>query len=459
MSKTIKEEITMTEKQIYELTPAQDVPYLQCKYTLFKRVINILSSISLSEDIDFDVMKDAFNLVVERNDCLRIKFFKKDKQLKQYFGEAKPLTQIPILKFETKEQQAKFIDKYKKTAIKFLKGKVIEPYFIKTYDNKNMILLKVCHLVLDIYGLNVIYKDLMEVYYALKNGTELPPCPGSYEEVVKKDIERKYNDRLVNTNTEFFTNLLNDNPEPYYTGIHGPNNKIWQKKLSKNHRGMQMFFINNDTEGYCHKIDSDLVTRIMAYCKENTCSPADVLLYTCSLTASKLNNDRKHVLPLNLCNCRASAIDKKAAGTKVQSIACYMKFDYNETFEKSIKDFSIYQTKLYRHVNFEDRDFEALLHKTYRSSWLETYYSLTFSFIPMIMPEGVEFMIYSNGKGALPAYLAQLYDVKNNEITMAYDVQSKITSERDVADFHNMYLNVLKQVMDNPQVKLGDIKI
>ena len=75
--KTIKEEITMTEKQIYELTPAQDVPYLQCKYTLFKRVINILSSISLSEDIDFDVMKDAFNLVVERNDCLRIKFFKK----------------------------------------------------------------------------------------------------------------------------------------------------------------------------------------------------------------------------------------------------------------------------------------------------------------------------------------------------------------------------------------------
>ena len=68
----------------------------------------------LDKKIDFDVMKDAFNLVVERNDCLRIKFFKKDKQLKQYFDDVKPLSEIPVLKFDTEKQQNDFIDKYKK---------------------------------------------------------------------------------------------------------------------------------------------------------------------------------------------------------------------------------------------------------------------------------------------------------------------------------------------------------
>ena len=449
----------MNERKIYELTPSQDVSYLQCKYTLFKRVINILSSVTLDEEIDFELMKKALNLIVERNDCLRIKFFKQNGQVKQYVDDAKPFNKIPVISFKTKEEQEKYIDKYKNKAIKFFKGKVIEPTFIKTYDNRYMIMLKVCHMILDIYGINIIYKDLLEVYNALKDGKELPEQPTSFEELMIRDIERKHNSRLVEDNTKFFTEKLVNNPEPFYTGLHGPDNKIWQKKLAKNHRSMQMFFIKNDTIGYCHTINSDLVERIINYSKENSCSPAHFLFYTCILTAAKLNNNTTHVLPLELCNCRGTALDKRCAGTKVQSIACYTKFDYDEQFASAINNFSMDQARLYRHINFEDRDFETLLHKTYRSSLLDTYYSLTYSFIPMTMPEGVEFTIYSNGKCALPAYLAQLYDTKTNEIRMAYDVQTKIISEQNVADFHKKYLNVIEQVLNNPQIILKDIEL
>ena len=299
-----KGETKMNEKNIYELTPSQEVSYLQCKYTLFKRVVNILSSVTFDEEIDFDLMKKAFNLVVERNDCLRIKFFKKDKQLMQYFDDPKPLEKIPFYDFKTEEEQFAFIDKYKNKAIKYMKGVVVEPTFIKTFDNKYMVLLKVCHLVLDIYGINIIYKDLIEVYKALKDGKELPSAPGSYEEVMKKDIAKKHNDKLVNGDKEFFEEMLVDNPEPFYAGLHGPNNKIWQKNLSKNHRSMKMFFIQNDTKGYCYSIDGKLVERVFDYCKENSFSPANFLFYTCTLAAAKLNNNTRHVLPLQLCNCR-----------------------------------------------------------------------------------------------------------------------------------------------------------
>ena len=67
-------------------------------------------------------------------------------------------------------------------------------------------------------------------------------------------------------------------------------------------------------------------------------------------------------------------------------------------------------------------------------------------------------MVYSNGSGALPCYIAQLYDVKNGNIKMAYDAQKKIISEEDVNVFHKNYLKVLEQVTSNPEIKIENIK-
>ncbi|MBQ4109155.1 MAG: hypothetical protein IJC80_07130, partial [Clostridia bacterium] len=119
--------------------------------------------------------------------------------------------------------------------------------------------------------------------------------------------------------------------------------------------------------------------------------------------------------------------------------------------------FSASQAKLYMHVGFSDREFETMLHNAYRSSLLETYYSIAFSFVPMEIPDGIDFDIYSNGKGALPGYLIQLFDTKTNSIRMAYDVHTKTTSEEHVARFHKMYKNVLNQVLENPQIQLRDL--
>ena len=58
----------MTNKSCYNLNPTQDVAYMQSQYSLYKRVINILSSITLGEEVDFALMNQAFKLLVERND-------------------------------------------------------------------------------------------------------------------------------------------------------------------------------------------------------------------------------------------------------------------------------------------------------------------------------------------------------------------------------------------------------
>ncbi len=450
----------MTNKSCYKLSLSQDVAYMQCKYSLYKRVINILSSISFDEEVDFELMEQAFRLLVERNDCLRIRFFKKKGELMQYFsGSGKNIKKVPVLSFKTKEQQEAFIDKVRKKPVDYMHGVVIEPYFINTYDNRHMVFFKICHLVIDIYGINILYMDLINVYNALKKGETLPPAPESFEEIIKKDIEKNSKSNSEEKHLEYFTNLFTDNPEPFYAGIHGPNNPIWQKQLKKHQRGMPIFLVRNSTRTYRHKIGGDLVEKVLTYCQNNQCSPANLLFYASSVALAKLNGNLKNIMPIGLYHCRNSVQEKHCAGPKVQSAACYTKIDYSRSFAENLKAYSVSQIGLYRHVKFKDRDFEALVHNIYRSSPLLIYYSMAYSLVPIDMPEGIEFDMYTNGNCALPAYVIQVLNAKTKEVDMAYDVQTRITSEDDVSTFHTYYLNVLKQVLDDPSIKIADIQL
>lgn len=448
----------ITNYKLYNLNPSQEVSKLQCKYTLFKRVINILSSMATKEAFDFEIMKHAINKVIERNDCLRIRFVKQGKELMQYFAPFEKID-VPELSFNTKEEQDAFIAKTRKQAIKYMKGVVIEPYLIKTYDNKTMVFLKVCHMVLDMYGISNIYKDLFEVYDALKNGTELPELPASFEEIVKKDLEKKRNEISHQKHKEFFKEYLGQRDEPYYAGISANNCEIWNKREAKNKRAMKMFFIQNDTIGYAHPMNKELTARIMDYCTKTQQSPASFLFYTLSMCASKVNKNAPNMLPLELCNCRATAAERKCAGSKVQSLGCYTNVDQNKTFEENFAAHIENHNNLFRHISFPDQDFEVLMHKVYGSSVFSTYYSVTYSFIPYMLDDDKDFQIYSNGKCALPAYIAHLYNAKSGEMVMVYDVQSKIISEQDVATFHKKYEKVIEAVLDNPQIMIKDIKI
>lgn len=449
----------MENKTIYELNPSQEVVRLQCKYTLFKRVINILTSMTSDDELDFDVMEKALNLTVERNDCLRIKFCKHNKQLMQYFEDEVVFENIPRIEFKTKEEQDKFIKSKSKKAIKYKKGVILEPYFIKTYDNRYMVFFKLCHLILDIYGINMIFKDLFEVYDCLINNKELPPKPGKFEDVVKKDLEKKHDETVVEKNRQFFEDFLSKNEEPSYAGLSGANEPIWKKQTKKNRREMKMFFIKNDTKGYKHVISKDIVDGVMEYCAKNKYTPANFLFYTMSITAAKINGNIKNMIPLELCNCRGTMAEKKCAGTKVQSVACYTKIDHEKSFEENFKSFVESQMTMYRRIAFSDQEFEMMLHKTYNTSLLSTYYFITYSFIPYAKPKNLEFNIYSNGKCALPAYIAQLYDTNSGTIDMAYDCQTKIISETDIERFHKKYLQVIKTILQNPNIKVCDIKL
>ena len=443
----------------YELNPSQEVVKLQCQYTLFKRVINIVCSVSTKEEIDFDLMKKTFNLAIERNDCARIRFVKKGGKLMQYFLPEYKYEDIPVLKFKTKEEQKEFIQKQTKTAVKYMKGEVVKPYFINTFDGKCMIFLKVCHLNFDIYGLNVFIKDLFGVYESLKFNKDLPEKPKNFEDVVKKDIQIKNNEEKKKEDYEYFKNIFENNPEPYYAGVDGITNRHVVKARNKNQNKVKLFFIKNDTKMFGHSVPKSTSDNLLKLAQNAKISLANVLLYAFCVTQSKMNGNVEYLLPLELCNLRGTLTEKKCAGTKAQSLNCYTKVIQDMSFAENLQNFAKTQNENYRHIGMKDLETQMLLHKTYKSSMMSTYYSLTFSFIPYEKDEKLDIRYYSNGKCALPLYVAVMYDYINNEINIGYDGQVQLMTEQNIEQFHKNLILCLNQILENPEIKIKDIML
>ncbi len=447
----------MEDIKYYDLNLGQETVNLQLKYTLFDRVVNILFAATSDEELDFDIMEKAFNLVVERNDCLRIRFKKIDGVLKQYFVKEDHFDNIPRLTFNTLAEQEAWIDKVRKRGIAYKKGKIIEPYFINTYDGKYMAFIKVCHLAIDMHGINIIYNDWFGIYDALKNNTELPEAPLDFETDVIKSNERHSYEKNTENYYEFFKNYLSNTEEPTYAGISGDNCAIWRKINKQGKRSLKTSFFDNATTSYEFSIGPEIVTKAIEYCSDNHVSLNSFFFYSCSLACSLINHKVKHMLPLLLSNCRPSADDKKFAGCKVQSLAAFTDINFDDTFANNINNFQINLLSLYRRINFPDAEFEQLLHKVHRSSIFTSYYSITFSFIPYVKRPGLTYQIYSNQKGALPCYMVLMFDIDTNEIRVGYDVQDRIITAEDTRVFHEKYLEVLKAVIANPDISLNDL--
>lgn len=444
--------------KLYETTLSQDLPILQTKYTLYKRIINIVMSATSDNPIDYDIMLQALNIAVERNDCARLRFVKKKGKIMQYFLPEYKYTEMVRKQFDNQKEQDDYIEKETHKAVKYMKGEVLKPYFIHTYDGKDMILLKVCHINFDLYGLNIFFKDLFGIYDSLINSTPLPKCPLPFENVIIKDIEHKNDKEYFEKNREFFDNYLREREQPYYAGLHGKKGKHYEKMIRKGSHSMKMFFIKNDTKGYMHEIPQDVTSALLDYCKENKISPANYLLFAFSVVQAKLN-DVYNLMPLELCNCRGTINEKFTAGTKVQSLACYTSIKKEMEWDNNLKEFCENQMKLYRHIGFSDTAFQMMSHKIYNSSLLGTFYSLTFSFLPMDIPDGITFQVYSNGKCALPAYIAVVYDIRKDSMSIIYDCQVELMDDKDVAHFHSQLVKTLQEVLNNPKIRIENLKI
>ena len=447
------------EKKLYAFNYSQDIIHLQTKYALFKRVANIVFSVSFDEGFDEALMKQALQKLVDRNDCLRMTFVKEGKTTKQYFDQTRSIGEIPSRKFDTVSQQNAFIRRFRRKMVNIYKGEALKVVFVTNPAGQQEVLVKISHFAADTYGIGVLVSDLSAIYKALRDGTPLPPEPGKFADVLQKDAEYRDNSEALQKDIEFFKDYYEKrHPEhPTYLGIHGDESDRWLKFKRKGKFWLTFLFVRCDTEGYRFVIPASVSDRVAAWCEQQGISMTSFFFYTCAIACSLKNDKMPYQLPLELMNCRATVADRKAAGTKVQSLSVYVTVDYKKTFNESAAAMFADQSELYRHTRLSYLEVEAMEHKLWNYPMTSQIINYCFSFIPMKMPEGMRLQVYSNGKGALVTYMAMIYDVDSHEIYVNYDIQTKMVTPAQLVEFQNLYIHVVETVLANPDKPLEQL--
>lgn len=446
-------------KILYNFNYSQDIVNLQTKYSMFARVSNILFSVTFEKGFENSIMQQAVQMMVDRNDCLRLTFVKVGKEIKQYFEKKRQIDPIPHVEFKTYGQFDSFIMKFRKKAINVRKGETFKAVFATDPCGKKMLIIKISHMVADTYGIGILVNDLHSIYNALINKEELPPMPGRFEDLISNDASYRANDSAVEKDRAFFKEYYEkQHPQaPQYCGIHGNMNDHWMKLKAKGAFSLPYLFVKCDTKGYRFVIPACITDKASEWCAANGISLNSFFFYTCALTCSLKNDKAPYQLPLELLNCRATVADKKAAGTKVQSLSVYTTVDYEKTFTENITEIAADQNELYRHTKLTYLEIQDIEHKLWNYSMFSQLTNFCFSFIPFSMPDGLQLQLYSNGKGALPAYLALMLNTKTNEVFVNYDVQTKMCTPELLIDFHNTYINVIETVLNEPKKPLNKI--
>ena len=444
---------------LYHFTYSQDVIRLQSKYALFKRVLNILFTLTFDEGFDETLMRQAFEKLYERNDCLRLRFVKQGKETMQYFEPERKPGEIPSLHFKTNGQYEAFFRRFRRKPTDLAKGDALRVVFAVNPEGKQMVICKISHYSADTYGIGILANDLMAIYTALRDGKELPPAPGSFEDIIRKDNEY----RLDTAATERDRAYLHDyffkiHPDhPVYCGTHGNKNDRWLKCKRKGQFSIPMLMVRCDTYPFQFAVPAAVTLRAEEWCKEHDISLNTLFFMGFTLTLSLLNDRETRLCNVEILNCRGSLADRRTAGTKAQGMAVCTEIDYEKGFLANASAMSEEQKELYRHTRLSYLEGEIMQHESWKFSMLDMLNSSGFSYIPFASHEGVRLELQSNGKGALITYVALMHDLTNNEIFVNYDVQKLRVTPKQLTDFQNRYLRVMETVLADSETPLEQL--
>ena len=402
-------------KQLYHFTNSQDVIRLQSKYALFKRVLNILFSLTFDEGFDEALMCQAIDLLYERHDCLRLRFVKQGKETMQYFEAERKSGKIPSLRFDTNGAYDAFFRRFRRKPT--------------------------------------------DVYAALRDGKELPPAPGSFEEIIRKDNEYRNDATALERDRDFYRDYyFNRHPEhPVYCGTHGNRSDRWLKYKHKGEFGLPYLFVRCDTDPFQFAVPNSITQAAEKWCTDNGISMTAFFLMSFSLALSLINDRERSMANVLILNCRGTVADRKTAGTKCSAVAAVTDIDYGKSFQDLANVMAGEHNEFFRHTRLSYLDMEKMQHDAWKFSMLRFLNCAGFSYIPFTAPDGVTFQLHSNGKGALVTYIAIMHDVKRNEVFINYDVQKLLVTPAQLVDFQNVYNRVMEKVLARPDAPLKEI--
>ncbi len=447
---------------LYDLIPSQQTMYLMVKFSFHKQLTQIPISFSVEGDLDFGLLKRAFNIEIERNDSLRLRFVKSGKTIKQYFEERATMNYIQVKRFKNLEEQEAFFSKDAQKPVYFLKNETFRIFFFKTEGAGSGIYFNVSHLILDAMGLVITLADIFRVYKALKEGGEMPAPLDKYEDYIKAEFARLSDKKKMAKHEEFYKRYFLKGGEPFHANVHGPELLEKARKKNPNIRVPAAYNpIYDKCDMIVKHINAEDAKKIFDYCLEKKIAPESIFQLGMRTYCSAVNYRTPDVFMMSLCSKRATHSEKNMGGCLTQPLQLRTIIPEDKTFDEALAEITSTRTQLFRHSTYPYGLALGLSREIYNYNLFQGPACMMFSWIPVPIGMNTSFKFnfrgYNLGRYFTPLYVITQPDPETMGITVQYMYRVKLANARDIENLHENAVRTILEGIENPNVKIGTL--
>lgn len=451
------------EAKMYEIIPSQDCMYLMHRFSIHKQMAQIPTSFTVQNEFDFDILQKAFDIVIKRNDCMRLAFVKKGGKMLQYFRE--PYTyKVPLKYFRSVEQQEEFFKKDATVPVRFEKGELFRIYFFKTADKHCGIYANFTHMITDAMGISFFYMDLFQVYAALMLGEPLPKEPDSYEEYIIREHKNIANEKKMSKHKEFYKEYFLKHGEPFYAAVHGMDFLNAYRKKKKNPE-IRVPLAYNPLYSKCDfltmNISPEISEKIFNYCSAKQIAPECVFQVGLRTHCSAVNERINDVSMMSVCSKRATLKEKNMSGCLAQPVQMRTVINEDTTFDAAVDETTDVRASLYKHSGYPYSKARTMSLDLFGYGPIQGPNSLMFSWIPL--PVGGEFGMsfdfrtYNLERYFTPLYVITMPDPEKGGIRVYYMYRTKLSTKEQIEKMHKNMVKTIEAGVDNPQITVGEL--
>lgn len=449
--------------KLYDIIPSQQTMYFLLKYSIHKQVVQIPLCVTVRENLDIDILKKAFVEEIKRNDALRIRFVKADKQIKQYFLPEYVPEDIPVMHFGSIALRDEYFQKDAQKPVKLFKSVPYRFIIFTLPDGSTGMYMNVSHLVTDAIGGALFFSDLLGVYRALKNGTDMPEPLASYEEYIQTEFSYLANEKKHGRDRDWYIHYWKDNGRLFYAGIHGHDLLDKARKKDPDITVPAAYDpIHDKADIIKKKVSKELTEKIYAYCKEHIIPPEVMFLYGERAHASKVNYRAPDILNMLMCSRRATLTSKRVGGCLAQPLQLRTSHEETETFAQAVDKLSTCRNNLVRHMNFPYLEARELQQEIQHLSAMQGPSCLMFSWLPIAYAakeSGIDFdfTAYCMGRYVMPLYVFAVPNPKDGGTDFYYMRRSNFIKTEHIDLLHKNMISALEKGIANPDMTVGQL--
>ncbi|MCH7324068.1 condensation domain-containing protein, partial [Solibacillus sp. MA9] len=428
------------EKEYYEASSAQKRMYMLQGLDKDSIAYNILGGLDISGNLDINRLNETFTKLIRRHEVLRTSFYAKENKIVQKIHSAEEI------KFETEKVEVQSEEEIKVKAKEFIKpfdlekAPLLRVSVLSPEKDRHIMLFDMHHIISDGVSMSILAKEFSKLYA----GEDLEELKVQYKDYSSWQLNKR--------NSEEYRNQ-----EKYWLKEFSGELPVLNLPTDYTRQSIKEF--SGDSVNFT--LDKEITQKLRSIAKETGSTLHMVLLSSLNILLSKYSGQEDFIVGTPTAGRNHKDLEN-IIGMFVNTLAIRTNVDSKLSFKEYLK--SVREKALSAYEN-QDYQFEELVDKVAVNRDLNRNPIFDVMFVLQNMEEAkveiedLTFNLYNFDINVEKFDITMTAVEEKYEINVNLNYATSLYKHETVESMVSHFLNIVKEIVRNTEVKLKDIEI